>query len=44
MLYQNCNEIGEILSEILGHEQTNTYIFIYIDELHYNFKIKNKLN
>jgi hypothetical protein len=30
-LCQNCNEIGEILSEILGHEQTNSYIFIYID-------------
>jgi hypothetical protein len=30
-LCPNCKEFGEILSEILGHEQTNSYIFIYID-------------
>jgi hypothetical protein len=31
MLYQNCNEIGALLSEIGGHERTGRYIFIYID-------------
>ena len=30
-LCQNFKAIGEELSEITGHVQTNIYIFIYID-------------
>ena len=31
-LCQNFKAIGEELSEITGHVQTNIYIFIYIDD------------
>jgi hypothetical protein len=31
-LYPNCKAIGELLSEIFDWEQTDSYIFIYIDD------------